>query len=620
MSLFVKNMQYPLQEKIGKPELLVGREKEFKNFHKWIANIPGKLSKSRVILARKKSGKTAFIQRLFNELWSSNGEVIPFFFDIGENKAWYPNFAIDYFCAFATQYISFMERDPSLADKVYPLEKLNDYAVKKSINIMLDDIKAIQLNRADRLYDSIWKIAYSAPHRFAAHFNKRFLVIIDEFQNITQYIYRDEDCSGKPDKTLAGSFHYHVESKIAPMLVTGSYVGWLININSKYLEAGRLSEFYISPYLTCESGLEAVYRYAHAFNESITNETAMQINTLCMSDPFFISCVIQSSFEDKDISTQDGVVDTINYEITNRYSEMSRTWGEYIQLTLHKINDRNAKNMLLFLSKNSDRYWTPKEIKDALDLDLSLNEIQKKLLILVEADVLEWGNSDIDFRGLQDGTLNLILRSRFEKEISGFEPDFKSESHIRIKQLEKEKATLQGMLNKIKGEVAEMQLAAAFRSKKRFKLSRFFKMHGVDSKISYGNEGCDTNEGNNVNQVSNANEVSDANDIMLNIVDVRNHILFQREDGKNMELDVVVKSFCGRVLIVEVKKRAVKTGITMIEDFYEKIDAYRKLNGNALVIPAFLSLGGFTKDAETMCSERGIYINDSAGHQIGEFS
>ncbi|MBF0235675.1 MAG: hypothetical protein HQK65_21970 [Desulfamplus sp.] len=85
-------MQYPLQEKIGSPDLLVGREKEFKNFGKWIANIPKKLSKSRVILARRKSGKTAFIQRIFNQLWSANGMVIPFYFDISENKVWYPTF------------------------------------------------------------------------------------------------------------------------------------------------------------------------------------------------------------------------------------------------------------------------------------------------------------------------------------------------------------------------------------------------------------------------------------------------------------------------------------------------------------------------------------------------
>lgn len=72
-------MQYPLKEKIGDPQLLVGREKEFQHFRKWIAGMPREISKSRAILGRRKSGKTAFVQRLFNELWSANGMVIPFF-------------------------------------------------------------------------------------------------------------------------------------------------------------------------------------------------------------------------------------------------------------------------------------------------------------------------------------------------------------------------------------------------------------------------------------------------------------------------------------------------------------------------------------------------------------
>ena len=75
-------MQYPLTEKIGNPELLVGRKKEFTEFNKWLSKIPKRLSKSRVILARRKSGKTAFVQRIFNQLWSANGKVIPFYFEI----------------------------------------------------------------------------------------------------------------------------------------------------------------------------------------------------------------------------------------------------------------------------------------------------------------------------------------------------------------------------------------------------------------------------------------------------------------------------------------------------------------------------------------------------------
>lgn len=72
-------MQYPLKEKIGDPDLLVGREKEFAHFRKWIAGMPRELSKSRAILGWRKSGKTTFVQRLFNEIWSANGQVISFF-------------------------------------------------------------------------------------------------------------------------------------------------------------------------------------------------------------------------------------------------------------------------------------------------------------------------------------------------------------------------------------------------------------------------------------------------------------------------------------------------------------------------------------------------------------
>jgi hypothetical protein len=429
-------MQYPLTEKIGHPDLLVGREKEFRQFNKWLSLIPNRMSKSRVILARRKSGKTVFVQRLFNKLWSDqNRGVIPFYFDIAENKAWYPDLAIDYYRSFASQYISFIQRDEQLVNKPMTLEEIREYGLANSNKLLVGDVDSLLKDKERRLHDSMWKTACSAPHRFAAILNTRFLVILDEFQNITQYIYRDEKCEGKPDETLAGSFHSLSESKIAPMLVTGSYVGWLVNVIEKYLEAGRLKRFYMSPYLTSDEGLQAVYQYAEFGQEAITNETAVMINQLCMADPFFISCVIQSEYDDKDLTTADGVVDTVNYEISYRRSEMSDTWNEYFQLTLEKVNEKYAKSLLLHLSQHADRYWTPKEIKDELEIDLSIDQIQQRLVQLSEGDLIDRGVSDIQFKGLSDGTLNLILRNRFEEEISGFAPDLKKEFQKQVKAL-----------------------------------------------------------------------------------------------------------------------------------------------------------------------------------------
>lgn len=203
----------------------------------------------------------------------------------------------------------------------------------------------------------------------------------------------------------------------------------------------------MNPYLTPEEGLQAVLKYAEYHEEPITTEGAIQINQLCGSDPFFISCVMVSEFEGKDLTTRQGVVDTVNFEISDRLSEMSMTWGEYIEHTLDRVNDLHAKAILLHMSKHADRVWTPQEVKDALHLDLSTQEIQKRLRTLVKADLLVQGIADIDFQGLQDGTLYLILRNRFEKEISSFEPDLKKDFHAELDRLQKDKRALQGKLN-----------------------------------------------------------------------------------------------------------------------------------------------------------------------------
>ncbi len=90
------------------------------------------------------------------------------------------------------------------------------------------------------------------------------------------------------------------------MLVTGSYVGWLVSVINKYLEAGWLKRIFMAPHLTPEAGLQAAYKYAEISGEPVTHETAALISRLCMADPFFISCVIQSTYEDRDLTSPRG--------------------------------------------------------------------------------------------------------------------------------------------------------------------------------------------------------------------------------------------------------------------------------------------------------------------------
>ena len=235
----MNEMKYPLFEKIGEPSLLVGRKKDFAKFQKWLDLIPNRASKSRAIIARRKSGKTVFIQRIFNQLWSQNGQVIPFYFSIPETQVWYPNFAMMYYRTFASHYISFLTRDPELVHRLLTMDQIREYAVANALQGMIDDVDTILNDRKNEDFSLVWDTAYRAPERMAAVYKQRILVMIDEFQYLSTNIYMRKDFSGHPVESMPGSYHEVSESKVAPMLAAGSYVGWMRSIMRRYLKGGR---------------------------------------------------------------------------------------------------------------------------------------------------------------------------------------------------------------------------------------------------------------------------------------------------------------------------------------------------------------------------------------------
>jgi hypothetical protein len=71
-----------LKEKIGNPDLFTGRKKELSALLIWVDKIKQETSKSTAIISRRKTGKTAVMQRLFNIVFNLNNGVIPFYFEI----------------------------------------------------------------------------------------------------------------------------------------------------------------------------------------------------------------------------------------------------------------------------------------------------------------------------------------------------------------------------------------------------------------------------------------------------------------------------------------------------------------------------------------------------------
>ncbi len=280
-------MDYALKERIGKPELFTGRKEELAFFLKWIDDIKEEKSQSTAVLARRKMGKTAIMERLFNITFFKNDGVIPFYYEVKETKMWVVDFCKDFFLTFIYHYIAFKSRNP---EYLRPESRSNfevavQIAKKEGLDYLGGIIKDAAHAVAHQEIDILWEITRDAPQTVAFR-RKEFIVqMIDEFQFMNAMIYRDKDMK-VPADTLAGGYLSTAESKIAPLLVSGSWVGWLMNELNTMLP-NRFKYEYLEN-MPEDEAVEMVYKFSRFFEVPITEETAYLIYGISEGSPFRI--------------------------------------------------------------------------------------------------------------------------------------------------------------------------------------------------------------------------------------------------------------------------------------------------------------------------------------------
>ena len=449
----MQNMTYALKERIGDPLIFSGRKKEMKLLLDWAAGIPREISKSRALLGRRKSGKTAIMQRLFNILWNQNGKVIPFYIEIPDENQWLPDFFYAYFLTFISQYISFLTRTVLPPDQNYwEIDELEEKARELGDKKILKELYYVQKHYKEKTTLFLKKYAFGGPARFANE-NQFFLVMIDEIQFMTKHIFLDEACKNI-HRTLPGAYHGLVEFKTAPMLVSGSYIGWMSRMMFDMFKGGRLRRTPISPRLAFTEGMDCVYKYSDYYDTPVSADSALAINILTQSDPYYIAIIFRSPLTGKNLTATDTVIKTMAYEISQE-GELYDTWSEYIDSTIKEVNDTHAKQILLFLSRERHKDCTRDEISNHLNGALSDRELEHRLRTLVYGDLITKGSNDFRYSGIPDDILDLIFRDRYEEEIFHTRPDITSELAARINKLEDHNKSLQGALNELKGRMLE---------------------------------------------------------------------------------------------------------------------------------------------------------------------
>ena len=414
-----EKITYALPELIGNTELFVGRKKEFDFFlGEWYDRLIGNIARSQAIVARRKKGKTAFLQRLFNILWSCpDTGVIPFYFSVREMKTTLAEFSKSFFATFTNHYLSFLEKNVEYLQNPYSFELL-DRLIEK-VPELSRHYESIKRYKAENEWGLMWEVASRAPSEIAVTQKIKIVQILEEFQNLNEYVF---DYRGQKIDSLSGTYLDLAEKREAPLIISGSEVHGLLEIVRKL--TARFEENVLEN-LPEEEAKDAIRKYAEIYRTKIDDIGVEKLWNLTNGDPLYIKALFSSKHNTKkDYVQEDNIIEVYTQEITG--GQIFKTWGEYIAKIFLEVNKRNAKRLLLYLFQAGEERTRAQMIKD-LNLDMTDSELETKLLQLIKADLISQGETNFDYKIGKDKTYELVFRRLFQKEIDYFAPDIKKE-------------------------------------------------------------------------------------------------------------------------------------------------------------------------------------------------
>ena len=494
-------MRIYLKEKIGNPELFTGRKRELTFYLTWIERITRESSQSSAILSRRKTGKTALLQRLYNLTFEKDMGVIPFYYEVPEGKQWVVEFCQDFYLTFVYQYIAYTTRTPEYVELSRQAEKnfvtVMDIARQESLEYLLDSLKGIAALVEKRQAGLLWHAVREAPWILAARQGESIVQIIDEFQYLNSEMYWDEAKTNLADD-LASGYMRTAEYKNAPLLVSGSWVGWLSQLLNRM--TGRFQLDFLEP-LPEDEAVETVFKYAQLENVPVTESTAYLMAQVCEGNPAYISALMRSRCPQKDLRTDTGVLQTLEFETLDDRGSIKNTWKEYLQSALPRINAVHAKHIILYLCKHKDQHVLRRDLLQHLNLPITEEKLEHKMEMLIRADIVKHGRTNARYQAVQDNIFDKVFRGMYAEDIEAFDPkEITNEYKALFEKTRKKYRALLGKYSQLKGPLPEKgafaeyqilkKLRTAYRHQDRFRamiqnLPEGFEFVEYDSVWSY---------------------------------------------------------------------------------------------------------------------------------------
>ncbi|MCP5108777.1 MAG: hypothetical protein GY950_35660, partial [bacterium] len=334
-----------------------------------------------------------------------------------------------------------------------------------------------------------------------------------------------------------------------------------------------------------DEAVEMVFNYSRFFEVPVTEETVYLIAEFSQGSPFYISSILRSEYGDKDLTSKEGLAETLEFETLSKHGVIKGTWMEYVQTAFSQVNDRNAKRIVLHLCKHKDRELTRKELLDDLQLDMTDEKLEEKLEALVKGDIIEQGVSNYRYRAVNDSIFDKVFRGVYQDEIEHFEVgEIKKEYDRSLETLRQEYLRLQGKYNRQKGYFAEYLILEQllYRARRKNELLKSITRY-LPGDFNF----CDYSR---VWRYDGSFEF-----------------------GRNFNVDVFARSvdagdysIIGEVKSRESKKFSKEEAVVFAGKFAE----VKKLEHIGRAVGFIFSRRGFTREAEAYCRENGIACSE----------
>ncbi len=444
----------PIEDPVG--EFFVNRQEELQLCRKWVGKIPRHHGNSYALIGRRRTGKTAILVRFFNQLFYEQDRVLPVYITFARYM-WrkkvmsYYDFADEYFSSYLRSYLAFHYRRPMFVRQNYDWFFLWEFARDVNDEYALelcghferirgaDDMAA-----AHRLAQ--WVINF--PRGYAGTRKMPTAIIVDEFQVLTD-VY---DPIQKIHHDLTDSFQQAVETRWAPLLVSGSAVSLLVSQALTGMLSGRFKYHYLKP-LSREYAHDLVFRLGDFAGTPVTEEFAEAMYQITGGYPYTINAMMNSECPDRqDFPSLKALTEVMRFELTDQNGELwQHYYPEFEKYSQYLNTGPTTRRVMLWATKYPEQRIDADLVAQKLGMDLA--DVHGTLEKLRWADIVERIGLT-SYKGPTDPMLRRFIEYQHAIEIEKLAP---AEA---AKNWKREYKQLEGRMNNFIGEVAEVYVEA----------------------------------------------------------------------------------------------------------------------------------------------------------------